>query len=160
MKSLRRLWRTLLNLPVLGRFLTGKASFVEADVKATTRGLSEVLESSGERRGPELLSHFQLSTRPPRTGSGGWELYLERVAAPSPHRTVELSCGWCGHEFYVQVLTALDPLASREAGGRAPGRPASFSSDWFSFMHEDFQGEPNLNCPHCEQRGEPRITRL
>lgn len=167
MNGLRRFWLTARHLGVLGRFLTGKASFVEADVRATTRGLSEVLEASGERRGPELLAHFQLATRRPRTGTTGWELFLERVAAGSPHGTVRLDCGWCGHLFFIQILrqaaegpSALDPLASEAAGGRAPGRPASYSAEWFRFMHEDFQGEPSLNCPHCEQRGAPRVARL
>lgn len=158
--ALARLWRTLRNLGLLGRFLTGKASFVEADIRTTTRGLSEVLESTGERRGPELLSHFQLSTKPPRTGSIGWELYLERVAAPSPHRAMRLECGYCGHVFIVQVLAAVTPPASLETEKQAPGRPASFNAEWFSFMHEDFQGDPSLNCPHCEQRGVPAVKRL
>lgn len=153
-------WFLLRTLGVRARFLTGKASFVEADIRMTTNSVAELLDDGGKPCGERLLSHFQLLTRPPRTGRQGWELYAERVGRGTPHLSARLECRYCGHRFYVQVLSQVDPLSSEATGGRAPGRPASFSAEWFKFLHEDYEGEPSLNCPRCEQEGDPSVKFL
>ncbi len=141
-----RAWFLLKTLPERARFLLGKASFVEADIRITTNSVSE---------GPEarLLAHFRLDTRKPRSGAQGWALFLERVGEPGPHMTVSLDCGWCGHRYFVQVLSAIDPLAFEGTGGRPPGRPASYDGGWFRFSEPGEAGEPRLSCPRCEQSG-------
>lgn len=153
---LRRAWFALKTLAVRLRFLTGKASFVEADVRMTTNSVVSTDERSPQR----LVAHYELVTRRPRTGDQGWRLFEERVGGGPPHRTARLQCGYCGHLFVVQVLSSMDPLASDLTGGRAPARPASYSSDWFRFMHEDYQGQPSLYCAHCEQQSAPRVDFL
>ena len=152
MSRVLRLWLSLKTLAIRLRFMTGKASFVEADVQMTTNAVIDDAAPPSDK----LLAHYQLATRKPRTGDQGWKLFWERVAEGARHRTARLDCGYCGHLFVVQVLSNLDPLASELTGGRAPAKPASYSSDWFKFMHEDYSGQPSLYCPHCEQQGPPR----
>lgn len=140
-----RLWFAVRTLALRGRFLTGKASFVEADIQATTSGVSEVLDAKGVSRGRRLLCHHELATRPPLTGSGGWELF-SRLGEAAAHEAVRLECGWCGHHFIIELLP-------RPGGEKTPGRATSYRSPWFSFMHSDFTGEASLSCPRCEQKG-------
>lgn len=146
-----RLWFQLSTLPIRGRFLTGKASFVEADVRMTSNNVG---------LGQKLLAHYHLATRQPRSGAQGWRLYDQRAAGRGPHLTVSLQCGWCRHVFIVQVLAALDPLASDETGGKSAGLPASYSAEWFRFLPERYEGEPCLSCPRCEQESRPRVRFL
>lgn len=150
---LSRLWFLLKSLPLRARFMTGKASFVEADVRMTTNSVADASEGGGQPPAPRLLAHYQLETRRPRAGLQGWRLYDERVGGALPHRTVALTCGYCGHRFIVQVLSSIDPLASELTGGKGPGSPASYASDWFSFVDERYEGPTELSCSHCEQRG-------
>jgi hypothetical protein len=158
---LRLFWLTLTSLPARVRFMTGKASFVEADVEMTTNSIAEVLDPPSQARGQRLLAHFRLSTRKPASGIQGWRLYEKRVLLePAGHQTIRLECGYCGHHYFVQILTALDPLANEATSGRPPGRPASYSSDWFRFMHADYEGEPSLYCLRCEQDGVPSVRHL
>src|SRR5262245_32117947 len=93
----QRLFFAVRTLPARGRFLLGKASFVEADIRMTTNQLTE-----GEAG--RLLSHYRLETRRPRTGVQGWGLFQERLLDPGPHLSARLECGYCGHHFYLQVL--------------------------------------------------------
>jgi hypothetical protein len=153
-RRLARLWFLARTLPLRARFMTGKASFVEADVHMTTNSVADVSEGSGRPGQPRLLAHYQLETRPPRAGATGWRLYDERVGGAPPHRTVLLACAYCGHRYAIQVLTSIDPLASELTGGKSPGSPASYSSDWFRFTDERYDGPTELYCFHCEQRGE------
>lgn len=153
---LGRLWFALRTLNMRARFFTGKASFVEAQVRMTTHSIADGAAAAD----PRLLAHYELETSPPRTGTQGWELYAERVGRGPAHRTVALSCDFCGHRFIVQVMTAADPLAGELTGGRDLGAPASFSSDWFRFMDERFSGPTELFCSHCEQRGEASARHL
>jgi hypothetical protein len=153
---LSRLWFALKNLAVRLRFMTGKASFVEADVQLTTNAVIEAEKEAAR----QLVAHYQLVTRKPRTGDQGWRLFEERVGAGVRHRTAVLQCGYCGHLFVVQVLSSIDPLASDMTGGRPPAKPASYSSDWFKFMHEDFAGQSSLYCAHCEQKSAPSVDFL
>ncbi len=151
-----RLWFALKTAAIRLRFLTGKASFVEADVQMTTNAVVDEPQPPAQK----LIAHYQLTTRRPRTGDQGWRLFEERVGAGVRHRTARLDCGYCGHVFVIQILSILDPLAGDLTGGRPPARPASYSSDWFKFMHEDYAGEPSLYCPHCEQNSAPRVDFL
>lgn len=153
----RRVWFALRNGLMRVRFLTGKASFVEADIEMTTNNVAEVFDAPGRPAGQRLLAHYRLATRRPVVGEQGWRLYEERLCEPVGHRTVLLKCGYCGHHFVIQVLSKLDPLAADALGGRGPARPASYTADWFRFMHEDYQGRPSLSCPRCEQNSEPEV---
>lgn len=153
----RRWLLSVVNLGVRARFAAGRASFVEADVEMTTNSVAEVYEEAGRPTGQRLLAHYRLSTKGPVGGKKGWSLLADRLLAPAAHRTVSLLCGYCGHLYVVQILSALDPLRPDAAMGRALARPASFSSDWFRFMHEDFEGKPSLSCPRCEQTVEPEV---
>ena len=143
---LGRLWFSVKTLAIRGRFLTGKASFVEADIQATTSGVSEVVDEAGGSGGRRLLCHFELNTRQPLTGSRGWDLFARRLREGAGRQAVRLECGWCGHHFVIELLP-------REGGEKPLGRAASYRSRWFSFMHSDFTGEASLSCPHCEQKG-------
>ncbi len=156
----RRLWFALRNAFMRVRFMTGKASFVEADIEMTTNNVAEVYDPAGGRSDQRLLAHYRLTTRRPVMGSGGWRLFEERLLSPVGHRTVLLRCGYCSHHFVVQVLSKLDPLASDTTGGRPPARPASYTADWFRFMHADYEGTPSLRCPRCEQNSEPLVEPL
>lgn len=151
-RRLSRLWFLARSFPLRARFMTGKASFVEADVRMTTNSLADVA-GAGEAPRTRLLAHYQLETRRPRAGLQGWKLYDERVGGETPHRVAALVCGFCGHRYIVQVLASADPLASDLTGGRGPGAPASYSSDWFRFVDESFEGPTDLGCLHCEQNG-------
>lgn len=155
---LHRFWIGVANLATRLRFLAGKASFVEADVEMTTNSVAEVYEGRGRPAGQRLLAHYRLATRPPLGGRPGWRAFLERWSGPAKHLTVSLRCAFCGHLYVVQVLSRLDPLVP-ESSGRPVARPASYSSDWFRFMHADFEGRPSLSCPKCEQAGEPELER-
>lgn len=137
------------------RFFIGKASFVEADVRMTTNNMAEGgASASGQAK---LLAHYHLKTRTPRAGAQGWRLYAERLGGPRPRRVVALECGYCRHHFVIEVLASLDPLASDLTGGKGPGDPASYTADWFRFMHENFEGAASLFCLRCEQHGRPRV---
>jgi len=156
-----RRWRLALATWALRlRFSTGKASFVEADIQMTTHHVADVLDAPGAATARRLLAHYQLKTRPPHAGPQGWRLLRERAGAAGTDQLVDLTCGFCGHHYIVQVLSALDPLASEAARGLSPGQPASYASEWFRFMHEDFEGKSSLNCLHCEQNGEPGVEML
>ncbi|MBI5631664.1 MAG: hypothetical protein HY921_12370 [Elusimicrobia bacterium] len=155
----RRYWFLARSLPIRFRFMTGKASFVEAEIGLTTHNVLDQAEAS-RPSSQRLLSHYQLSTRKPRTGSQGWRLFEERVGLDHLHQTVELECAYCGHLFIIQILSSIDPLAVEIPGQPSPGKPASYSSDWFTFMHRDYQGSPSLSCTHCEQKQEPKVRYL
>lgn len=154
-----RLWFWLRTLPTRLRFASGRASFVEADVRMTTHSVADVSEAAGRPFAPRLLTHYHLRTASPRGGAAGWSLFLERVPG-SQHQTVALDCLYCGHRFVVQVLTAIDPLANELTGSKGPGAPASYASEWFRFLHQDYDGPAYLNCPRCEQPGAPRVDVL
>lgn len=154
----RRLWFSVANLVTRLRFVTGRASFVEADVEMTTNSVAEVYDEPGRPSGQRLLAHYRLATRPPVAGPKGWRLLRERLERPVGHRLVSLECGWCGHTYVVQIISLLDPLAPDAATGRPVARPASFSCDWFRFMHSDFEGQAQLACPRCEQSGRPDVA--
>src|SRR5256885_107528 len=83
-RRLSRLWFLARSFPLRARFMTGKASFVEADVRMTTNSLADVA-GAGEAPRTRLLAHYQLETRPPRAGLQGWTLYDERVGGEVPH---------------------------------------------------------------------------
>lgn len=139
-RLLSRLWYLAKTLALRARFLTGKASFVEADVRMTTNSLVNAAQ-------PRLLAHFQLETGRPRGGATGWKLYDEKVGPHPRRRTVVLACAYCGHRFVLQMQPPAEALAG--------AAPASYSSDWFRFMHVSLEGPADLFCAHCEQQGEP-----
>jgi hypothetical protein len=143
-----RLWFILRTLAVRGRFFTGKASFVRANVSQTTSALAEIYDRRGKPLGSRMLAHHKLETEPPRTGMQGWSLFAGQTgpAAPQP-AVVRLECGFCGHYFFVEIR-------QREKTG---GDPASYAASWFSFMDRSYQGEPALACPHCEQSSAPGV---
>ncbi|MBI3552862.1 MAG: hypothetical protein HY077_10120 [Elusimicrobia bacterium] len=153
-----RFWLATLALRL--RFFTGKASFVEADVEMTTNQLADVSNAPGAAPERRLLAHYRLKTRKPHSGGEGWRLFRDRAGAAGTDQLVALACGFCGHFFVVQVLSALDPLASEATRGRPPAQPASYASDWFEFMHSDYSGTPSLYCLRCETDGSPRVKYL
>ena len=108
---LSRLWFLLKSLPLRARFMTGKASFVEADVRMTTNSVADASEGGGQPPAPRLLAHYQLETRRPRAGLQGWRLYDERVGGALPHRTVALTCGYCGRDGALREFLSLAPPA-------------------------------------------------
>ncbi len=138
-----------------GRFLVGKASYVEASINATESSVSYVLDPSGRSTGRRLLAHHRIETRPPRTGPHGWSLFSSMVRQPGAYGPAELECACCGHVYILRILL---PGSSLPGLGDALGEPASFSSDWFSFLHEDYRGQAWLSCRHCEERTEPRVS--
>jgi hypothetical protein len=142
-------------LAVRGRFLTGKATFVEADIEMTTNQVAEIYDARGLPHGQRLLSHYRLRTRMPRTGSQGWELFSRWASSPDRRAAARLVCGFCGHNFFIHVLGALGPLNPEEPVGEP--QPASYSSNWFRFMHRNFEGPASLSCTHCEQSGEAEV---
>ncbi len=154
------LWFSFRTLPVKVLFFLGKASFVESDVRMTTNNVADVFNGSGKPLGQKLLAHYQLKTHPPLAGSQGWAAFAGRMSRGGPHLSVSLECGFCGHRYFIQVLSTLDPLASQSTGNRAIGHPASYSSDWFRFLHERYEGEPSLACLRCEENSVPRVTFL
>ncbi len=153
-------WFALRTLPVRFLFFLGKASFIEADVRMTTNNVADVFSGSGKSLGQNLLAHYQLETRPPLAGSRGWATFADRLSKRGPHLAVSLECGFCGHRYFIQVRSALDPLSCEATGNRAVGHPASYSADWFRFLHERYEGEPSLSCLRCEENGAPRVAFL
>jgi|GEM_PF-4325860 len=151
-----RLWFILRTLAVRGRFLTGKASFVRTHVRQTSSASAEVYDRRGQPLGPRRLAQYTLETDPPRTGMQGWSLFAGQAgptARPAPQREplVRLACGFCGHLFFIEIPP---PKAS---GEDSPPGPASYSTTWFSFMARPYQGNPSLDCPHCEQSSAPGV---
>lgn len=142
-----RFWFSLATLALRVRFFTGKASFVEADVEMTTNHAGEVYDFPGFRPQRRVLAHFQLKTRQPQAGRQGWEIFRRRFGDDA-NPLVVLACGFCGHFFVVHVLSSVEP------------QPASYGSDWFSFMNSEYEGEPRLYCLHCEQDGRPGVKYL
>lgn len=157
---LSRLWFALRTLSIRILFFLGKASFVEADVRMTTNNVADVFNGTGKSLGQKLLAHYQLETRTPLAGSRGWATFADRISKGGPHLSVSLECAFCGHHYFVQVLTVLDPLACEATGHRAVGHPASYSSNWFRFLHEHYEGEPSLACLRCEENSAPRVAFL
>jgi hypothetical protein len=151
-----RFWFGLRTLAWRGRFFTGKASFVAAQVRLVTNAVAEVYDRRGQPLGQRLLSHHRLQTQPPRTGSQGWALFARTYARPAGDVLVSLQCGYCGHIF----MLTFTPAGPDSAVGTADAQPASYASDWFTFMHSSYQGEPSLSCPHCEQRSIPHVSYL
>ncbi|MBI5241842.1 MAG: hypothetical protein HY926_15325 [Elusimicrobia bacterium] len=145
-----RLWFVVRTLAARGRFLTGKASYVKSHVDQTTSALAEVYDRQGRSLGSRLLAHHRLATEPPRTGTQGWEL-LAAHAGPSAsgQALVRLECGFCGHLFFIEI--------GKPGPAEAPPRGASYAASWFSFMGRDYEGEPALSCPHCEQSSVPGV---
>lgn len=149
LKALSTAWFRLKTLAIRGRFLLGKASFVAAEIHSADH------QVQGER----LLSHYEVQTRKPRTGSQGWYLFEARFApAPEDHPTA-LECGYCGHLFVIDVSPSSNPL-SAALGSRRGGAPASYASDWFRFPGDGGRREAVLSCGRCEQRGRPRVLEL
>ena len=140
----RRWWLALATLALRARFFTGKASFIEAEIQTASDRAWEVSDPPG--RGPlrRVVTHFRLRTRSPRAGKQGWQLFRERSRFP----LTALGCGFCGHWYVIEVLSA------------GAAQPASYEGDWFSFTHSDFQGGARLFCLHCEQDGRPRVKFL
>jgi hypothetical protein len=159
-RRLARWWFVVKTASLRARFHLGWASFVEADVRMTTHSVAEVREAPGRAPQSRLLSHYELRTGQPRGGAAGWRRVEEGLTAAQPHRMVCLSCGYCGHRFVIQVLTAIDPLANELTGARGPGSPASYASPWFRFCDWRWRGPASLNCPRCEERGDPRLAYL
>ena len=143
--DLRRRWSfSLATLALRVRFFTGKASFVEAEVAATTNHAADVYDPPGKPPLRRVLAHCQLTTRSPRGGRQGWRLFHERAGGP----LTLLGCGFCGHWFVIQVLSTVEP------------NPASCGGDWFSFTRPDLEGAARLFCVHCEQDGRPLVKFL
>lgn len=153
-----RLWFLLKTLPVRGRFLTGKASFVRARVASTENAMAQLFDRRGRPLGQKLLAHHRLETEPPRTGSQGWELFTRRcAAADDPRRPfLRLECAFCGHHF----LVAVDDCSEAACGDCLSVETASYRSTWFALMDSAYQGEPSLSCAHCEQKSVPRLKFL
>jgi len=133
--------------------MTGKASFVMAQVNQTNNALAEVYDRRGRPLGTRMLAYHKLETEPPRTGMQGWDIFAEQtgptVPAPRPP-LVRLECGFCGHLFFVEIHRQED----------TEGEPASYAASWFSFMDRSYQGEPALACPRCEQSSAPGVQFL
>jgi hypothetical protein len=151
-----RLWFILRTLAVRGRFWTGKASFVRTHVRQTTSALAEVYDRRGKPLGTRMFAHHRLETEPPRTGTQGWSLFVGLAgpaAKPAAQRDalVRLACGFCGHLFFIDIERP------ESTAGDTPGQPASFSARWFSFLGRSYQGDPALDCPHCEQSSAPGV---
>lgn len=150
---LARLWFVVRTLAARGRFLTGKASYVKAHVNQTNSALAEVYDRKGRSLGARMLACHKLETDPPRTGRQGWELFAQRAAPRSPGGAaaplVRLECGFCGHLFFVEIR--------RPAPDEAAPRAAAYAASWFSFMDQDYEGDPALACPHCEQSSVPGV---
>jgi len=147
---LRRFVFELKDFFMLMRFRLGKASYIETSVVQTTHSMTEIFDSGGRPKGPRMLSHYDLSTQPPQTGSVGWQRYLDNVILGHSLRTAELACEFCGHLFIVLL-----PNETQTAQF-----PASFRSHWFRFMHKEYQSTAHLNCVHCEQSAVPRVRFL
>ena len=113
--------------------MTGKASFIEADVQA----------AAGLR---ETASVYHLKTRKPQAGRQGWLIFAQRAAAAPPAAMARLECGYCGHFFIIQVLAAKQ------------NPEVSYSSDWFRFTLKSGNPDSFLYCLHCEQNGPPLTT--
>ena len=159
LESAGRAWFLLRTLATRSRFMIGKASFVSAQVCATSNSLTEVIDAGGRPPRMRLLSHYQLETQKPRSGSQGWRLFEHWARARTAHGLICLECGYCGHTYMLQVLPG-EPMAAGPGDPRPLGRPASYRSSWFSFPDEDFEGEASLNCGHCEQRCPPEVNFL
>lgn len=163
-----RLWFFLRTLPVRGRFITGKASFVAASVRRTTDAIAEVYDHRGRPLGQKLLSHNELETAPPRTGPQGWKLFSTQTQNKGLRSAVSLECGFCGHLFIISLsgekrTTKACGIGSSAGPGSLPAAQAeasSFHAPWLSFMDRAYQGEPSLCCPHCEQSSVPRVQFL
>jgi hypothetical protein len=154
---LRRWWFALESLSARLRFRAGRASFVECLIASTTSELVPVLDPAGRPLGPKLLARHRLSTRPPRGGAGGWDLYKERLLQPGPHRFAALECAHCGHLFVLQVEARAPELAAPDGKPLAPS--ADFRSDWFRFAPSAFDGPTALDCPRCEVNAAPAVVR-
>jgi hypothetical protein len=141
-ERLSALWFALKTLGVRGRFFTGKASFVDAEARATEGGSAEIIDASGRRTGRRALSHCRLATRPPLTGAQGWRLFARR-ARGSGASPAALECGYCKHLFFVALPRPAD----------------SYACEWFGFPGRGYRGEATLLCPRCEQRSLPRVER-
>lgn len=160
LEFLGRAWFALRTVGTRSRFMIGKASFVEAMIRATSNSLTEVIGTGGQPSEMRLLSHYQLETNKPRSGSQGWRLFEHWSRRRTAHALVCLECAYCGHTYLLQVLPGSDPLATGAGDPRTLGRPASYRASWFSFPDEDFEGEASLNCAHCEQLSPPEVTFL
>ncbi len=159
-QRLKYAWFAFRTLPTRSRFMIGKASFVEADVRATSNSLTEVIEPGDRPPEMRLLSHLQLETQKPRTGTQGWKLYEAWARRPNTRDLVSMECGFCGHLYILRIHPGHNPPLPGAGGAPAMGRPASYSGSWFNFPDEDFEGEPSLNCGHCETRCPPEVVFL
>lgn len=129
------------------RFLSGRASFVEAVVAKTSNDLTPVVSADGRPLPPRLMAHHLLSPRPPRAGASGWDLYRARLLGGAS-RVTRLACSYCGHWYIVDV------------SGDSAGDPAAFISDWFRFTPSAYAGPHRLDCPRCEQSAVPEVAHL
>ena len=148
---LARLWFVVRTLAARGRFLTGKASYVKAHVNQTNSALAEVYDRKGRSLGARMLACHKLENDPPRTGRQGWELFARHADQARSARPplVRLECGFCGHLFFVEIR--------KPAPGEETPQAAAYAASWFSFMDQDYEGDPALACPHCEQSSVPGV---
>lgn len=149
------MWFLLSTLPLRGRFLTGKASFVRARTTSTTNAMAQLIDRHGRPLGQKLLAHHQLETEPPRTGIQGWDLFERHAAAAGGPREplLRLECGYCGHQFLIRI-------DGRSCGDCRSVDTGSYRSTWFALMESSYQGEPSLSCVHCEQKSVPGVRFL
>ena len=140
------LWFTLRSLAVRGRFLTGKASFVRAQVRQAAGTPADIRDGKCRKLGARPAAHHDLDTEPPRTGTQGWTLFCQAALARPPAPLERLECGYCGHLYFLDI-----------SGATPAGEDAAYDADWFSFSSPSRLGEPSLSCPHCEQAQTPRV---
>jgi hypothetical protein len=134
-----------------GRFMLGKASFVRADLLAADHHIGP---------GQRILSHYDVETRRPRTGTEGWFLFERRFGPDLADRPAALECGYCGHLYVIDLPVEADPLAAAVGGGRPLGLPVSCASNWFEYPVDGRTGPATLSCGHCEQIGRARVRVL
>lgn len=144
----RRLWFALTSGWARARFLSGRASFVEATVARTSNDLTPVISADGKPLPPRLMAHHLLAPKPPRSGTTGWELYKARLLGEAS-RVARLACSYCGHWYVVEV-----------GGARRGDVAAAFISDWFRFTPSAYAGPNRLDCPRCEQSAVPEVSHL
>lgn len=143
----RKLWFALTSVFARGRFLSGRASFVETVVAKTSNDLTPVVSADGRPLPPRLMAHHLLAPRPPRSGKAGWGLYREKLLGAAT-RVARLACAYCGHWYVVEV------------DGAKAGEPAAFISEWFRFTPSAYAGPNRLDCPRCEQSAVPEVAHL
>ncbi|MBI5884371.1 MAG: hypothetical protein HZB91_14845 [Elusimicrobia bacterium] len=136
----RFIMKTLL---IRGRFFAGKASLVEAAASSSRSEPALFTDSRGRPLRQGLLTRVLLGTRPPLTGSQGWDRYAAAVRADE--RLLFLECSWCGHHYILRFPEGVGSHAD------------AYECGWFSFLRDDLEGSSWLACGHCEQKARPRV---